>query len=195
MQGRHTCLPSPPGRVRTCRFAMQNAALRSTAAAATPKRADSRSAEGAFGSFPHVVAGAAGARHAAAAGADLHAGRHAGLEDHAVVNRQKLGTALNNELVPLWTATTRRTKTASPPRSPSSRTVEQRESQSTTVTEEREPLAGVPAPGDEDEVPLTGASSPSSDGVLLESNPPPGPTRGILGLPAELDLPSRDHCG
>ena len=100
MQGRHTCLPSPPGRVRTCRFAMQNAALRSTAAAATPKRADSRSAEGAFGSFPHVVAGAAGARHAAAAGADLHAGLHAGLEDHAVVNRQTLGTALNSELVP-----------------------------------------------------------------------------------------------
>ena len=80
---------------------MQYAALRSTAAAATSKRADPRSAERAFGSFPHVVAGAAGARHAAVAGADLHAGRHAGLEDHAVVNRQTLGTALPCTLCPI----------------------------------------------------------------------------------------------
>ena len=68
---------------------------------------------------------------------------------------------------------------------------------STTVTEERVPLARVPAPGDEEEVPLTGASSPSSDGEVLLSHerPTTGHTRAILGRPAELDLPSRDHCG
>ena len=73
---------------------------RSSAAAATTNRSDPRSAERAFGSSPHAVAGAAGARHAAAAGAVLPASRHASLEGLAGVSRQTLVPALNNELVP-----------------------------------------------------------------------------------------------